>query len=222
MTAKAKTRVILVDDHRIVREGIKALLEANEGIEVVGEADSGEALLDILRPPLPDLVFMDISLPGASGIEVTAAITKNFPDVRVIILSMHNSEDFIFNALKAGARGYLPKNTTQAELREAVAEVMDGGEYFGEPVSGIILKSYMRMAREDGHTQDTPGEKLTERETDILRRYAEGRSNKEIAEEFCISVRTVESHKNHIMRKLQLKSVIDLVKFAIRNGIIEV
>lgn len=218
----SETKVILVDDHLIVREGIRALLNDSEGIRVVGEAADRDELWQLLESTPADLVFMDISLPGTSGIDLTAQLAKKYPILKVIILSMHNSEDFIFNALKAGARGYLPKNTSRRELSEAIKEVMDGGEYFGEPVSSIILKSYMRMAREEVKDTSTENESLTGRETDILRLFAEGLSNKEIATQLCISVRTVESHKNHIMRKLGLKSVVDLVKFAIRTGIIDV
>ena len=221
MNMKQASRIILVDDHRIVREGIRALLESVEGINVVGEADDKEGLFALMSENECDIVFMDISLPGTGGIEITSMLKKSHPEVRVIILSMYNSEEFIFNALKAGAKGYLPKNTTRQELVEAVTEVMEGGEYFGEPVSSIILRSYIRMAREENRTAEPSEDQLTARETDILRLFAEGLSNKEIAEQLFISTRTVESHKNHIMRKLGLRSTVDLVKFAIRNGIVE-
>ncbi|HRY99029.1 MAG TPA: response regulator transcription factor [Bacteroidales bacterium] len=214
-------RIILVDDHRIVREGIRALLEAELDMQVTGEADCGEALMDMLPARPCDLIFMDVSLPGASGIETTAMVTARHPDIRVIMLSMYNSEEFIFNSLKAGAKGYLPKNTTRQELAAAVHEVMDGGVYFGEPVSGIILRSYMRMAREMVEEKEKPGSLLTDRERIILKHYAEGLTNKQIAERLFISVRTVESHKNHIMRKLELKTPVDLLKFALRSGIVE-
>lgn len=219
---KNEIKVILVDDHQIVREGIRALLEQTGYVRVMGEASGGKELWALLQEQKADIIFMDISLNGESGIELTEKITQEYPDIKVIVLSMYNSEDFVFNALKAGARAYLPKNTTRQELESAIQEVSSGGEYFGEPVSNLILKSYMRMAREEVSEPADPGKELTAREHDILKLFAEGLSNHEIAKELCISVRTVESHKNHIMRKLEIKSVVDLVKFAIKKGIIEV
>jgi DNA-binding NarL/FixJ family response regulator len=216
-----KINVVLVDDHQIVREGIRALLEQTGKVNVVGEASGRQGLIPLLSSEKVDIVFMDISLDGESGLDLTTLISRDFPGIHVIILSMYNSEDFVFNALKAGARAYLPKNTTRQELEQAMQEVMEGGSYFGEPVSTLILKSYMRMAREDAN-EEGPGEKdLTVREMDILRLFAEGKTNQEIARELFISIRTVESHKNHIMRKLEIRSVVDLVKFAIRKGIID-
>jgi DNA-binding NarL/FixJ family response regulator len=217
-----KINVVLVDDHQIVREGIRALLEQTGKVNVVGEASGSQALLPLIGAGKVDIVFMDISLDGESGLDLTALISRNFPAIRVIILSMYNSEDFVFNALKAGARAYLPKNTTRQELEQAMQEVMEGGSYFGEPVSTLILKSYMRMAREDANEEGSGEKDLTVREMDILRLFAEGKTNQEIAKELFISIRTVESHKNHIMRKLEIRSVVDLVKFAIRKGIIDV
>lgn len=216
-----KINVVLVDDHQIVREGIRALLEQTGKVNVVGEASGRQGLIPLIEAEKVDIVFMDISLDGESGLDLTTLISRDFPGIHVIILSMYNSEDFVFNALKAGARAYLPKNTTRQELEQAMQEVMEGGSYFGEPVSTLILKSYMRMAREDA-SEEGPGEKdLTVREMDILRLFAEGKTNQEIANELFISIRTVESHKNHIMRKLEIRSVVDLVKFAIRKGIID-
>ncbi len=213
-------KVILVDDHVLVRDGIKALIDDQE-IKVIGEASSASEFFALLKVDPPDIAILDISLPDISGIEITKKVSQNYPSVKVIILSMHLNEDFVFNAIKAGAYGYLPKNTTQKELIDAIKQVYKGEEYFSNPVSNIILKSYVKKAKND-EGELSKEKTLTNRELEILRLFAEGRSNKEIAELLFISNRTVESHKNHIMQKLELKSVVELIKFAIKNKIISV
>ncbi|MCB0806601.1 MAG: response regulator transcription factor [Bacteroidales bacterium] len=212
-------KVILVDDHAIVRDGIRALIETEE-ITVINEASSAREFFTQLKTGQPDIAVLDISLPDVSGIEITKKLTAEFPQIKVIILSMHLNEDFIFNAVKAGAMAYLPKNSNKKELIEAILKVHSGEEYFSEPVSNIILKSYIKKAKTEETEQ---GEKiLSKRELEILRLFAEGKSNKEIADMLFISGRTVESHKNHIMQKLELKSTVELIKFAIKNHIIEI
>ena len=166
------------------------------------------------------MAILDISLPDISGIEITKKLKEDYPEIRVIILSMHLNEDFIFNAIKAGAMAYLPKNTSRSELLEAIEKVFNGEEFFAEPVSNIILKSYIKKAKKD--EADEQEKELTKRETEILTLFAEGKNNKEIADMLYISTRTVESHKNHIMQKLELKSTVELIKFAIRNHLIEI
>jgi len=215
----SQIHIILVDDHQVVRDGIKSLLSACQEAEVIAEADSGAALFDLLRQHQPDIILLDIGLPDISGIEITRRLREEYPKIGVLILSMYNSEAYIFNALKAGAMGYLPKTTTRAELTEAVRQVHKGQEYFAPSISNIILKSFVRQSRNDS---DSDQQKLTQRETEILRLFAEGKTNPEIADALFISVRTVESHKNHIMQKLELKTTVDLIKFAIRSKIIEI
>jgi len=215
----SQIHIILVDDHQVVRDGIKSLLSACQEAEVIAEADSGAALFDLLRQHQPDIILLDIGLPDISGIEITRRLREEYPKIGVLILSMYNSEAYIFNALKAGAMGYLPKTTTRAELTEAVRQVHKGHEYFAPSISNIILKSFVRQSRNDS---DSDQQKLTQRETEILRLFAEGKTNPEIADALFISVRTVESHKNHIMQKLELKTTVDLIKFAIRSKIIEI
>jgi len=212
-------KVTLVDDHVLVRDGIRALIQTDD-IEVISEAASAKEFFSLLKLQQPDIAILDISLPDISGIEITKRLTADFPAIKVIILSMHLNEDFIFNAVKAGALAYLPKNTNRHELIEAIRKVAQGEEYFSEPVSNIILKSFVKKVKND---QETIGEDtLTKRELEILKLFAEGRSNKEIAELLFISARTVESHKNHIMQKLGLRSTVELIKFAIKNHIIEI
>lgn len=214
-------KIMLVDDHQIVRDGIKALLESLENVQVIGEASNAKELLEKLKSCKPDIIVTDISMPDISGIELTKIINEKeeFSGIKVLILSMFTNEDFIFNAIKAGANGYLPKNTTRRELFEAVNTIYNGDEYFSESISNIILKSYVKKAQNEELTEKK--ESLSVRETEILKHFAQGLSNQEIADKLFISIRTVESHKNHIMQKLELKSTVDLIKFAIKNKIIE-
>jgi DNA-binding NarL/FixJ family response regulator len=216
-----KIQVILVDDHQLIRDGIKSLLQDAQQIEVINEASSAAELFQLLKCQKPDILILDVSLLGMSGIEITKVIQKEFPSIRVMILSMYIGEDFIFNALKAGARGYLHKNINSYELITAIEEINKGNEYFSTQVSDIILKSFVKKAHTGVKQGEEKEEILTSRELEILKLVAEGFSNPEIAEKLVISIRTVESHKTHIMQKLLLNTVADLVKFAIRNNIIE-
>jgi DNA-binding NarL/FixJ family response regulator len=217
-----KIKIFLVDDHQLVRDGIKALLSGISDIIITGEASSGNELLEKIEGSMPDVLLMDISLPDISGIELTRQFNIKYPRIKVLILSMYTNEDFIFNALKAGARGYLPKNTSRQELLDAIYAVNLGQEYFGASISKIILKSYVRHASEQTTPIQDLQDLLSAREIEILKLYAEGCNNKEISGKLDISIRTVESHKNHIVKKLGLKSTVDMVKFAIKNNIIKI
>lgn len=216
----SKIKVILVDDHAIVRDGIKALISTDE-IVVINEASSAKDFFSMLKIEQPNVAVLDISLPDISGIEITKRLSDEYPEIKVIILSMHLNEDFIFNAVKAGAMSYLPKNTNPKELINAIHEVAAGNDYFSEQVSNIILKSYIKKAKTNDDEKLTESA-LSKRELEILKLFVEGKSNKEIADMLFISCRTVESHKNHIMQKLELKSTVELIKFAIKNNIIEI
>jgi DNA-binding NarL/FixJ family response regulator len=215
-------KIILVDDHQIVRDGIKSLLSGAANIEVIGEASDAYELYTLLKENQPDIVILDLSLPKISGIEIIKTLTHEYDNIRVLVLSMYTTEDFIFNSIKSGAKGYLPKNTTRKELLEAIYKLSHNEEYFSESISNIILKSYIKKAKTGDRYSEKKEAALSARELEILRLFAEGVSNKAIAEELSISIRTVESHKNHIMQKLELKSTVDLVKFAIKNKIIEI
>ena len=217
-----KIRIVLVDDHQIVRDGIRALLTDASDIEITGEASNYRELQEIMQTAIPDVVIMDISLPDINGIEITRQLGESHPTVRVLILSMHTGEDFIFNAIKSGAKGYLPKNTTRRELIEAIHTVHANQVYFSGQISNIILKSYVHKAKSADLQKQETEDMLTSREIEILKLFAGGLSNQEIADKLFISIRTVESHKNHIMQKLELKSTVDLIKFAIRNKIVEI
>ena len=217
----SKIKVALVDDHQIVRDGIRSLLSGIEDIEVIIEASDAKCILEKLKVIKPDVMIVDISLPEISGIELTKIVTNEYPSIKIVVLSMYTNQEFIFNAIKAGAKGYLPKTITREELLEAIREVYMGNEYFSKDVSSIILKSYLKQVKDPERFDSLKEEKLTNRELEILRFVAEGYSNLLIADKLFISVRTVESHKNHIMQKLELTTTVDLVKYALKNKIID-
>ena len=215
-----KIRIILADDHQLVRTGIANLLAEETGFEIIGEAADATEFLQLLEKLEPDIAVLDIAMPGMSGIELTRLIKTKFPAVKVLILSMYTSEEFIFNAINAGAKGYLPKNTSRHELIDAIRSVARNEEYYAESISNVILKSYIKKAKSGPDEENSNENQLSKREMEVLRLFAEGVSNQEIADKLFISIRTVESHKNHIMQRLELKSSVDLVKFAIRNNMV--
>jgi DNA-binding NarL/FixJ family response regulator len=217
-----KIKIVLVDDHLLVRDGIKALLSGNDDIRIIGEASDEKELFTMLETLTPDILIMDISLPGISGIEITKKICVDRPEIKVLILSMYNNDEFIFNSLKAGAKGYLPKTTSRNEMLEAIYAINSGEVFFGESISKIMLKSYVKMATDNEKQEDKPSEQLTNREIEVMKLYVEGMINKEISDKLDISIRTVETHKNHIMRKLGLRSTVEMVKYAIKNKIAEI
>jgi DNA-binding NarL/FixJ family response regulator len=217
-----KTSVIIADDHTIVRDGIKALLSEQEDIVIIGEASNGSELFRLLSLKTADIILLDISMPDLSGIEICERLRTEYPQIKVLFLSMYTTEEYIFNAIKAGAHGYLPKNISQPELLEAIRSISQGREYFNETISNIILKSYINKAKNAETENDIREHSLSKRELEVLRLFAEGFSNSEIGTRLFISPRTVESHKNHIMQKINLKSPVDLIKFAIKNHIVEI
>jgi len=210
-----------VDDHQLVRDGIKALLQGAENIFILGEASTGKECFEKIAVEQPHVLILDISLPDTSGIEITRRVTVEYPEIKVLILSMYTNEDFIINAVKAGARGYLPKNTSREELLHAIQVVSEGEEFFADSIAKIMVKSYIRNAKEEEPVTIQRPVALTSREIEILRLFVAGYINKEISDQLDISIRTVETHKNHIMKKLELKSTVELIKFAIRNKFAE-
>jgi DNA-binding NarL/FixJ family response regulator len=217
-----KIKLILVDDHTLVRDGLKLLVQNDKRVLVIGEASNYSELIKLLAIELPDIILMDISLPDLSGIEITRILTLKYPSINVIVLSMYINEEYILESIKAGAKGYLAKNTTKVELLKAIYNVFDNGEFFGEQITKIILKSYLTQIKNPPNEIDDISKKLTRREEEILNLLLNGASNKDIAEKLFISIRTVESHKNHLMNKLDVKSNIDLLKYAVKNKIIEI
>ncbi len=216
-----KVKIIMVDDHQIVRDGIKALISDEPWIDIIGEASNHHELFALLKTLKPDMIMLDISMPEMSGIEIARQLTIDRPEIKLLMLSMYMSEEFITNAIEAGAKGYLTKTTTQEEIINALKVINEGGEFYSDSVSNILLKSFIKKTQ--NKVSDTKEQPiiLTKRENEILKHFAEGLSNKEIADRLFISIRTVESHKNNIMQKLDLKSTVELIKYAIKNKIIE-
>jgi len=211
-------RVIVVDDQTLVREGVRALIEAHDGIEVVGEAENGKAALMKVRELSPDVVVMDLSMPELNGIEATRQIARSFPRTRILALTMYGDEKYVFQALKAGAAGYILKTATGAELAGAIRAVHGGSPYFSAAVSRKIMDSY--LSEDDKTTKSVQSDHLTGREREVLQLVAEGYSNTKVAELMGISVKTVETHRSNIMKKVGVHDVTGLVKYAIKRGII--
>ncbi len=216
-----KVKIIMVDDHQIVRDGIKALISDEPWIDIIGEASNHTELFALLNTLKPDMIMLDISMPEMSGIEIARQLTIDRPEIKLLMLSMYMSEEFITNAIEAGAKGYLTKTTTQEEILNALKVINEGGEFYSDSVSNILLKSFIKKTQNKVSDSKEQAIILTKRENEILKHFAEGLSNKEIADRLFISIRTVESHKNNIMQKLDLKSTVELIKYAIKNKIIE-
>jgi len=212
-TAEACTRVVLADDHPVVRAGIRAELEKLGGTIVAGEASDGREVLELVRSEKPDIVFMDISMRGLNGLEATARIVKEFPKVRVIILSMHQNEEYFWHALKAGASGYLLKKAATTELAAALEQVMAGEIYLTKEMSARLLK---KLPLQHLAHQKTPLESLSERQREILQLIAEGQTTKAIALILNLSPKTVEYHRAKLMERLGIFDVPGLVRFALQ------
>ena len=216
---KPAIKVFLIEDHNLVRAGIKSLLAQLQGVEVAGEAGNGRDALRMMKeemPAMPDIVLTDIAMAGLNGMETTARITKDFPNVRVIVLSMYANEEYVMQALRAGAAGYLVKEAATSELELAIRAVARGDTYLSPAVSGkVIDKTLGRIV-----PQNSPLERLTPRQREILQLIAEGRSTKQIADTLKLSVKTVETHRGQIMQRLDIFDIPGLVRFAIRNGLV--
>ena len=213
-----KIKVLLAEDHTIVRKGIRALLDAEDDIEVVGEAEDGQEAIAQVAQFSPDLVLMDNTMPVLNGLEATRQIKKRFPEVKVLTLTMHTTEEYVHQFLQAGASGYLIKKTAPKELITAIHAVHQGDSYLSPSISKVVIDGYIQQSPsinvEDNY------EKLTDRERQILQMITEGFSNREIAERLCLSVKTVNNHRLNLMDKLDIHNTAKLVKYAIRKGVI--
>jgi len=211
-------RILLADDHNILRDGMRLLLERQPGFAVVGEAGDGREIVELAREHHPDVVVMDIAMPNMNGIEATRRIVEKQPETGVVILSMHYDESYVLRSLKAGARAYLLKDALKSELIAAIRAVAEGRSFFSPKVSRILQEDYVEaLGRKDA---DDSYELLTDREREILQLVAEGKTNKEIATILNVSLYTVDTHRTHILQKLNLHSVPELILYAVRKGII--
>jgi len=210
-------RVILADDHTLVRAGIRALLEKLPGVEVVGEAGDGREVLHLVKLHHPDVVLMDISMPGLNGLEAATRIAREFTKVRVIILSMHHNEEYYWRALKAGAAGYLLKKGASAELETALRRVVHGEIYLSQEISARLLKKFPLHGIAD---RKSPLEQLTDRQREVLQLIAEGQNTKQIGEILQVSPKTIEYHRLKLMERLNMHDIPGLVRFALRMGLL--
>ena len=213
-----KLRILLADDHVVMRKGLRALLERQSNLEVVGESENGSQTIDLAASLIPDVVVMDVGMPVLNGIEATKTIVAQNPQISVVILSMHVDESYVMRALKAGARGYLLKDSAPADLMSAIRAVSQKKSFFSPKVSHILAEDYVRVLKQKGAVDSY--DLLTTREREILQLIAEGSSNKEIAAALNISPYTVETHRSHILEKLNLHNPAELILYAVRKGII--
>jgi len=208
----SKIKVILVDDHQIIREGIKLILLLDDHFETIGEAESSDTLFQLLKEKTPDVLVLDISMPGLSGIEICKQIKLKTPEIKILMVTANVDVTHLKNAIKSGADGFLPKDTSSEEFTNAIKEVAKGNSYFSPKVSGLMVR-VMSLSSDNKETE------LSLREIEIVKQLADGKMQKEIAASLFISPRTVETHKKNIQSKLGIQSTVDLVKYAIREGI---
>jgi DNA-binding NarL/FixJ family response regulator len=209
-------RVILADDHRILREGLRSLLEKELRMEVVGQADNGRDAVELAKNLRPDIVVMDVHMPGLNGIEATRVIVRDCPGVRVVALSMHSDRGMVLETLRAGASGYLLKDCATDELERAIRTALSDRTYVSPDIAGVVVDE---LRAEGGAAHATPLASLTDRERQVLQLLAVGKTAKEIAATLGVSIQTIETHKQHLMTKLSLHGIAELTKFAVRHGI---
>lgn len=209
-------KIMVVDEHKILREGLATLIAKQPNMEIVGEATDGREALDLVKKNTPDLILMDVTMPNLNGIEATRQIKSKNPEIEIIALSLHSDRRFVLGMIGAGASGYLIKQCTFDELVLAINTVMAGKKYLSPEISNILVEEF---ARKDSKEKAIIDSKLTPREKEILQLLAEGKNTKEIASNLSISVKTVETHRRHIKRKLKTSSVAELTKIAIKEGL---
>lgn len=209
-------RILLADDHAIIRQGLCSLLEKEPDIEVVGEAEDGRKALELARELLPDIVVMDITMPNLNGIDATSRIVRELPNVEVIALSIHSNSRFVADMLKAGASGYILKECLFEEFVKAIRTVAAGGVYLSSKITGIVIDDYVERLLTK---VELPMPVLTDREHEVLQLIAEGKSTKRIASEIHVSIKTIEANRRQVMEKLNIHSIAELTKYAIREGL---
>ncbi len=209
-------RILLVDDHKIVRDGLRSLIEKDTDTEVIGEAADGRTAVQQARELSPDVVIMDIAMPGLNGIEATRQILSEKPDIKIVALSMHSDSRFVSEMLRMGALGYLLKNCAFEELTNAIHSVIDDQTYLSSGIAEIVTKEYVRRLTQTELSTPTV---LTDREREVLQLLAEGKSTREVATCLHVSIKTIETHRRQIMRKLNVRSLAELIKYAVREGL---
>ena len=214
-----KIRILLADDHQIVRKGIYSLLKNHDDLEIVGETKDGRETVKMARELKPDIVLMDIAMPILNGLEATRQIKKTDPKIKVLILTIHKNEEYVLNALQVGASGYLEKDTGVDELLNAIHSVYQDNSFLSPGISKTVIDAYLLRASKV--KESTVFETLTNREREVLQLIAEGFTNREVAKQLFIAVKTVEAHRAHIMDKLDIHDIAKLVKYAIRKGMVD-
>lgn len=216
-----KTKVLLVDDHQIIRDGVRAMLENTDDMQVIGSVPSGEDAINEARDQKPDVILMDIMMGGMTGIEATRWIKESDPEIKIILLTMEISKEYVSAGIKSGVDGYLPKDVDRDTLLGAIRTVRGGGRFFNDAIMKLVFEDFYAHEKLKSSDKRLPND-LTKRESEILGLVASGKTNKELAEALFISIKTVETHKTHIMEKLGLRNSTELVKYAIKNKIISI
>ncbi len=213
-------KILIADDHEVVRDGLKNILLSMGGIVISGEASNGEEAVKFYNSLKPDIVIMDISMPIMNGIDATRIIKENDPNAKILVLTMHDNQEYLNQIIRSGAKGFVLKNTDKEELLEAVRAVSSGENFFSKDISKLIIDNYIRSAKDSEKSEGYKEVPLTKREIEILKHIAEGKSNQEIANHLYISYNTVDTHRKNIMHKLSIKNTAGLVRYAIEKGLI--
>jgi DNA-binding NarL/FixJ family response regulator len=211
-------RILIAEDHALVRAGIRSLLGSMHGVEVTGEAVDGREAVAMVADLLPDLVLMDLTMPGLNGLQAIRRLTIEYPSVKVLVLSMHDGEEYVSQAFRAGAAGYLLKDSSAAELELAIHSIATRGSYVSPSISALVIADYVR--RDAGRS--VASDPLTSRQREVLQLIAEGRTNQDMAEILDLSIKTIESHRSQLMERLDIHDVAGLVRYAVRNGVVPV
>jgi len=212
----SKIKVLIVDDHALLREGIRSLLASHDDIEVVGEAANGSEAIEKVREVDPDVILMDIAMPVMDGLEATRRIRKQNPNIKIIILTQYDRKDYVLSSIKSGASGFIPKNVIISELVSAIRTAHSGDAFLHPSVAKMVIEDYLRQV------EPSPYDRLTDREREVLKLVAEGLTNQEIADLLSVSVKTVLGHRTSLMEKLGIHNRTELIKYAIRKGLIVV
>ena len=211
----AKIRILIVDDHAVLRDGIRALLGLHDDIEVVGEASEGKEAVGKAQELMPDVVIMDIAMPGMDGLEATRRLRKKYPKMKVLVLTQHDNKEYILSVIKAGASGYVPKRALGSELVSAIRAVKEGDSFLYPSAAAALIEDYLQQTK-----GEDPYDQLTAREREIFKLIAEGHTSREIADMLFLSLRTVQGHRLKILEKLNLHNRTELIKFAMRKGLV--